>query len=327
MVRGWRNWCSKRKSLKDCITANAYYSLELNAHALISFIVYCREKNAPEQFLISALSSQQCEHLFRFVRSMSTTKQTVVNCTIKEFTDRLKRITLQFEIMYRHRKDFNFPTIQRLEMRRRETYLPSDKEIKDSMDRAFSKACEELVIVGITGDLLLYASVGAKTPPIEQIFELEESIENDNHLEMEQYTQAELAEICPYQQHVNVPVPVSWNNGNEQSAPEIEFVSVEESSFENDELENDNVFAVQDVDNDGVCSVQDLFPNCVGSLQLKSTTTGSRHTFRVQDLNGRVKNIKKSTLLWMLLTQGRYHLSADRTRRFKQKEYRNKRVR
>ncbi|XP_055525180.1 uncharacterized protein LOC129718423 isoform X2 [Wyeomyia smithii] len=65
LVRGWRNWClQKRTDSKLCITTNAYYCVELNSHAILKLIVACRERRAPEQCIITHLSSQPCEKLF-----------------------------------------------------------------------------------------------------------------------------------------------------------------------------------------------------------------------------------------------------------------------
>lgn len=125
-------------------------SLELNAHALIVFMEFCRSNGTPEQFLVSCLSSQPNEKIFRQLRSMATTNQTIVNFTAKELTSKLKRVQMKTDIMYRCSDRVNFPSITRYSNNRKVQYsLPSPDEIIDAVIRAKHSAHDALVGIGI----------------------------------------------------------------------------------------------------------------------------------------------------------------------------------
>lgn len=61
---------------------------------------------------------------------------------------------------------------------------------------------------------------------------------------------------------------------------------------------------------------EQLFHNLNGELSLKNCTT-EKHTFKIRNQSGKVCNVKKSTLVWML-TSGRFKCSNDRVSRFQQ---------
>lgn len=128
-------------------------SLELNAHALLAFMKYCIDNNTPEQFLISCLSSQPCEDLFRQLRSMAPVEQTIVNFNIKELSEKLKRLQMKTNIMYRHSNSINFPAMARHHGPRVPVVsLPTIEEIKNTVKKAMDSARSELLSVGIEGD-------------------------------------------------------------------------------------------------------------------------------------------------------------------------------
>lgn len=122
--------------------------------------------------------------------------------------------------------------------------------------------------------------------------------------------------------------PNQWSMETDTSSPfETEFVQFEEHpdasgvEFEVAQEEGSSEDANSINDGKDLYELDKLFPECKGRLNLKNTTAGHKHTFRLQDRRGNIRTVKKSTIVWML-TEGNYKLSADRTRRFKQNEYR-----
>lgn len=100
-LRLWRAWLNSKLDYSvtnNCITANAYLCIELNAHSMLISIFQCIKEKSVKHFLIWQFGSQQCESFFRNLRSTSTTFSTVVNCSLLETIHRIQRIQLQADI-------------------------------------------------------------------------------------------------------------------------------------------------------------------------------------------------------------------------------------
>lgn len=102
--RAWLNSVPEYSLTNNCITANAYLCIELNAHGLLNAIFRCIETNSLAFFYPMQYGSQQCESFFRNLRSTSTTCSTVVNCSLLDAIHRIQRIQLQADISV---MDFN----------------------------------------------------------------------------------------------------------------------------------------------------------------------------------------------------------------------------
>lgn len=86
-----------------------YCCIELNAHSLITIILYLKEKKLTHLFIPYLFCSQPCEAFYRQIRSFTSTYSTVVNCSTKELIDRMSRIQLQNEISNDENLGFYFP--------------------------------------------------------------------------------------------------------------------------------------------------------------------------------------------------------------------------
>ena len=70
--------------------------IELNAHALITFLITLRDTpSADKCFMPWFLGSQSCEKIFRAARSMSSTFSTMINFGMLGFLRRLHRMQIQ----------------------------------------------------------------------------------------------------------------------------------------------------------------------------------------------------------------------------------------
>ncbi len=101
-VRYWRKWIVLHKTFKiadNFITNNAYLCIEINAHALIAFILILRDdlKSDCEYFLPWMLGAQSCEQVFRALRSMTGTFSTIVNFTMLGMLQRLHKLGIMVE--------------------------------------------------------------------------------------------------------------------------------------------------------------------------------------------------------------------------------------
>ena len=93
----WHCWLLQSPNYtfgSNFITLNAYVCIELNAHALITFLMTIRESNC-ESFLPWMLGSQSCEKVFRSARSMTSIFSTVLNFSMLGLLRRLHRLHAQ----------------------------------------------------------------------------------------------------------------------------------------------------------------------------------------------------------------------------------------
>ena len=77
------------------VTNNGYMCIELNAHALISFVMTIRDNFNDDNFLPWWLGSQSCEKAFQAARSMTITFSTVINFGMLGLLRRLHRLQIQ----------------------------------------------------------------------------------------------------------------------------------------------------------------------------------------------------------------------------------------
>lgn len=181
LARIWRSWLSKtiekqkteekerKKTEKkpnanivpktytlaeNFMSSNAYACLEINAHSLIKFIIKLRNSNRLELFLPLLLGSQTCESTFRQLRSMTSTFSTVVNFTLYDMLQRLRRIQLLNDIVTKSSEicpELKFPRYER-KMAKAPDVLPSDSELIELIESARQEATCDANNVGINAE-------------------------------------------------------------------------------------------------------------------------------------------------------------------------------
>lgn len=153
-MRAWRNWTAQRRtSQRQCITPNAYSCLELNAHGLVLAARRCRDRGHPEQFLPNRFGSQDVEDTFRTLRSMTSMWHTQTNVTIRELSERLRRVQMFHVIEYRNKDTFRFPRRSGSGTEQCPYALPNDAEIKAAMEDARTSASDVLERLGLPKDM------------------------------------------------------------------------------------------------------------------------------------------------------------------------------
>ena len=149
-MRYWRRWLllhSKYTLRDNFITSNAYLCIELNAHALIVYLMVIRDQvnNFDDGcFLPWLLGSQCCESTFRTARSMSSIFSTMINFSLLDLLRRLHRLHIQLALQAENSEDIVFP---RLTKHQRKNIHPkfslsdlSNDKIFKSVQRAQVKA-------------------------------------------------------------------------------------------------------------------------------------------------------------------------------------------
>ena len=165
-ARYWKQWMllSDKYTLKDnFLTSNAYQCIELNAHALITFLMNARDNANSNDvvFLPWLLGSQTCERIFRSARSMSTVFSSVLNFSILGLLRRLHRLNIQSVLQADAAKSgIKFPQMEKnLEKHGMRSYVAptvadiNNKDISGAVENALKKAKETLTSLGM--DVLL----------------------------------------------------------------------------------------------------------------------------------------------------------------------------
>ncbi|KAE8738182.1 hypothetical protein FOCC_FOCC016345 [Frankliniella occidentalis] len=163
-LRIWREWLLQNDHrLDQCfITTNTFQSVELNAHALIQLLRILRDGSHSEQFLPHLFGSQQCEKLFRALRSLTTTHATVVNFSMLKMLARVRRVELQARVVSSVGDTFTFPREEKKQVKAEQTAarrsalsggLPSDEEILVQIDLARSEAKNCAALLGMNPDM------------------------------------------------------------------------------------------------------------------------------------------------------------------------------
>lgn len=160
VFRIWKEFISRNPDQKDTdfITSYTYTCIEINAHSVITLILYLREHKLEHLFLPHMMSSQPCESFFRQFRSLLTTGTTVTNTSVLGMIRRCERIALLNEISVKL-KDYIFETDSK---RLREIYyktngdgynrtsvLPNREEIFEEIERAKEDAIHDAAELGM----------------------------------------------------------------------------------------------------------------------------------------------------------------------------------
>lgn len=144
LIRIWREFIlsSKNYTLKNnFLSVNCYACVELNAHSLVSCMIYLNRTNKPELFKPYLFQSQVCEKTFRQLKSMSTVLSTVINCTMKEAISRFSKIQFQNHILKSTEDQFIYPRAMRVDFPENKIKLPTPDEIYKEIE-----FCQSLAI-------------------------------------------------------------------------------------------------------------------------------------------------------------------------------------
>ncbi|KAK3908493.1 Nucleoprotein, partial [Frankliniella fusca] len=166
--RIWREWLVQNEhSLEQCfITPNTFQSVELNAHALVKLVRIFRDSDHAEQFIPHLIGSQQCEKLFRALRSLTTTHATVINFSMLKMLARLRRVELQIRVVSAAGDTFSFPREEEKRVKAGQAAalrsvrtdwsggLPSDGDILFQIGLARSEAKDCAALLGMDPDIM-----------------------------------------------------------------------------------------------------------------------------------------------------------------------------
>lgn len=145
ILRLWRRYIVTHRNYSletNFLTANCYSCIELNAHSLVQTILYLRNNNKPDLFLPHQLGSQQCEGIFRKLRSLTSTFSTVANVSTKEALARFSKIQMLDEIIHMTSPVFEYPQLGSSKNKPNKFELPSLFEIETEIEKCAEQAIE-----------------------------------------------------------------------------------------------------------------------------------------------------------------------------------------
>ena len=157
-LRFWKNWLTSHAkfNLDNFVSRNLYMCVEIIAHSMIYLIIKFRDENCPESLIFHIFSSQACESFFRLARSMTTTESTVINFSMKEFLQKVRRIDMLHHVSSKLNDKLVFPREKRKRLlgiltaeKLKSTYLPSNAEIRITVLQAKNDAISVLRKLGV----------------------------------------------------------------------------------------------------------------------------------------------------------------------------------
>lgn len=154
--RVWRSWLIHSKyTLKESfISLNCYTCIELNGHTMVKQLL--KTHSDPNYvFNPKQQGSQQCESMFRQVRSMSSTYSTIVNCSMLDIVNRNRKIQMQSDIMAACSGILKFPRLEKKEQIAasfnsiNEFTPPSKNEIISWIEKAKADLTKDMMLCGV----------------------------------------------------------------------------------------------------------------------------------------------------------------------------------
>ena len=191
VIRYWRQWIllHPHYTLRaNFITHNCYQCVELNAHALITYILAIKNHFEGDSIycLPWLLGSQTCERTFRTVRSMSTVFSSVLNFTLLGLLRRLHRLNIQLSLQATSGDKIKFLNTDRHGAKEgknlqsnKTPFNIQPKDITESIETANKRAKKTLEMLGM--DKLLKAnSVWDKEFVLPEMNDADDGANEDN---------------------------------------------------------------------------------------------------------------------------------------------------
>lgn len=116
---------------------------------MVQCLLQLKKVNMPHLFTPHLFESQPCESLFRQVRSLSTTYSTVVNCSVKEFMERIRKIQAQNDTAISIGDTYVFSRICCNNKAHEVFDLPSLEEIEKEIENAKTDATRDALSLGL----------------------------------------------------------------------------------------------------------------------------------------------------------------------------------
>lgn len=217
--RGWRSWLvnSNKRQRKESekhtksrpnlgsnadytlkenfISSICYHAIELNAHTLVKQVLSLNDESKRADgyvFMPLLQGSQQCEAMFRQIRSFTSTFSTVVNCNMLDIINRIRKLQLQSDIINCCSEEIKFPRLEKKIKKSQEnsntkhSSLISKDECINVIEKAKSDVADGLIELGINKeDLNFLCQVDVVRSLDEEMIDIELDDFTDDELDSE----------------------------------------------------------------------------------------------------------------------------------------------
>lgn len=141
-IRVWHHWIKEHETLRldeHFITDNAELGIEINAHTIINYLLFCKQLNEPSLFLPTLMNSQHNERSFANARSMTGVQNTVISFDILEYLNKATRFEFMDELRILLQDKFEFARSNCKNTNFEDFVFPSNKEIEKAVEKGKKK--------------------------------------------------------------------------------------------------------------------------------------------------------------------------------------------
>ena len=288
------------------ITSPAHFSIELNAHCLVSICLLVCQHDLPNSVLsISNYNSQSCENTFRLARSLSGTFSSIVNFTIEKFLKRAGKLSV----------------LTKLESQIQSGLLKCPLQFsRHHKQRRKNAAAKTSLSNSSSSGILTYENIeNTVWRAYDDAYALLSGLGVDKALEKRKTTNIHQVSSFVRTQFEKKFKKVSYDDDDNLS-----------SDDENDELNYNvssdaNSLSTSDEesseDENDVSSISASSKSHFNGMRVFDTISPSvSDSYFCVEIDGKKKYIHKQTTCW-LLTDSNAHLSSDRLKRVQQASY------
>lgn len=286
-IRVWHHWIKEHETLRldeHFITDNAELGIEINAHTIINYLLFCKQLNEPSLFLPTLMNSQHNERSFANARSMTGVQNTVINFDILEYLNKATRFEFMDELRILLQDKFEFARSNCKNTNFKDFVFSSNEEIEKAVEKGRKRASDLLEDIGLECE--------------EADFECMVSVPNRS-------------DILPIDE-ISVADEVTGTDENADESSEADLI-----------FEANTLFSQIGSDFNKVCKYtpgkHDLKNNYLFIIN-SHFFTGEHKTprgfFRILTSTGEVMLARKGTVVW-LLSKEQTKISNDRLLRFR----------
>ena len=292
---------SMKNRSNSFITIPALFSIELNAHNLLSICLLVIQGDLPEAALsISKYDSQSCESTFRLTRSMSGAFSSIVNFTTEQFLRRAGKLVALTEI---ENESANDP-------------LNNSLQFPKYHKRQRNHNAQRVATSGFTKSLLSHENIEkAIHLAFAHAYTLLSDLDVHVALKKKNQTTLQQGSSFAWIQFKRKSIKSSSDDTRKNSSKEESINSSDSDDGSSTESSESN--SVGEDTSDTPSYDANSKSNFHGMRVFDSIPTALSNSYFSITIDGRRKYVHKQTACW-LLTDSKTHLSSDRLERVQQ---------
>ncbi|CAM4835706.1 unnamed protein product [Rotaria magnacalcarata] len=304
LIRFWYTWLStKTKSAQKEKYKAAMFSIEINSHTLVYLALLVIQHKLPTTCLnVPIFNSQTCESTFRSCRAMSGPFSSIVNFTVHQFLQRVKKLSFLNSIRCQaNHSNANDSNNKFLFPRHHKQSRTIDSKQISSIT---STSIVELTVEALENAILQAYSYASRLVCHVNMYEQHQILSLRKMSKLASF-QLQKSRIVDYS-HLNQHDPDFDSDSDDSSDEEDEDttgngIDKEDSTEDDDNYVSDHLFKVSSTTFQGMRVFDSINPTLAKS-------------YFIVNINGAKKYLHKQTAAWLLSTD-KSTLSSDRLKR------------